>query len=104
MLNSGSVDFAFSFDSLVHAEADVIQAYVEQLASILRPGGAAFIHHSNLGQYARRLAVINKVPRKWSPAAARCKSAVDKYARLAGTVYDCRQIPGDLRERGSALF
>lgn len=66
MLNASSVDFAFSFDSLVHAEADVIQAYVGQLASILKPEGVAFIHHSNLGQYARRLALINKVPRKWS--------------------------------------
>jgi hypothetical protein len=67
MLRSNSVDFVFSFDSLVHAEPDVIQAYIEQLASILTPGGAAFIHHSNLGQYARRLAFIDKLPsKKWS--------------------------------------
>src|SRR5262249_47692758 len=47
MLPRNSVDFVFSFDSLVHAEADVIQSYIEQLASILAPQGAAFIHHSN---------------------------------------------------------
>ena len=45
---AGGVDLVFSFDVLVHAEADVLQAYLGQLAGILRPGGAAFWHHSNL--------------------------------------------------------
>lgn len=44
----GSLDFVFSFDSLVHAEAPVLQKYVTQLARKLKPGGAGFIHHSNL--------------------------------------------------------
>jgi SAM-dependent methyltransferase len=48
----GSVDFAFSFDSLVHAETDVLESYVEQLARKLQPDGAGFIHHSNCGEYA----------------------------------------------------
>lgn len=48
MVEDGSVDFVFSFDSLVHAEADAIGAYLEQAARKLRPGGAGFIHHSNL--------------------------------------------------------
>jgi SAM-dependent methyltransferase len=46
-----SVDFVFSFDSLVHVEADALQAYVSQLARKLRPNGAGFLHHSNLGSY-----------------------------------------------------
>ncbi len=44
-----SIDFAFSFDSLVHAESDVIQAYLEQLGKKLKPDGVGFIHHSNIG-------------------------------------------------------
>ena len=47
----GEVDFAFSFDSLVHAESDVLESYVHQLAGKLRPDGVAFIHHSNVGEY-----------------------------------------------------
>lgn len=43
-----SVDFVFSFDSLVHAEAPVLRSYLHQLARKLRPGGTGFIHHSNL--------------------------------------------------------
>jgi 2-polyprenyl-3-methyl-5-hydroxy-6-metoxy-1,4-benzoquinol methylase len=43
-----SVDFVFSFDSLVHAEAPVLRSYLRQLARKLRPGGSGFIHHSNV--------------------------------------------------------
>ncbi len=43
-----SVDFAFSYDSLVHAEAAVLQSYLRQLAEKLTPDGVGFFHHSNL--------------------------------------------------------
>jgi hypothetical protein len=38
----GSVDLIFSFDSLVHVEADVMLAYLEQLAHKLTPHGIGF--------------------------------------------------------------
>jgi ubiquinone/menaquinone biosynthesis C-methylase UbiE len=43
-----SIDFAFSFDSLVHAEADILKSYVSELARVLKPNAIAFLHHSNL--------------------------------------------------------
>jgi hypothetical protein len=46
-----SVDFAFSFDSLVHAEVDVIRDYLAQLSAKLKVNGIGFIHHSNLASY-----------------------------------------------------
>lgn len=46
-----SIDFAFSFDSLVHADPAVLEGYLYELARTLRPGGTAFLHHSNLGEY-----------------------------------------------------
>ena len=46
-----SVDFLFSFDSLVHAEADVMESYVKEIRKKLRPDGVGFIHHSNLKSY-----------------------------------------------------
>lgn len=46
-----SVDFVFSFDSLVHADKAVIESYIDEIARVLKPGGAAFIHHSNLKPY-----------------------------------------------------
>jgi SAM-dependent methyltransferase len=45
---SGTVDFVFSWDSLVHAEDDVMASYALEIARTLRPGGFAFLHHSNL--------------------------------------------------------
>lgn len=51
MVADRSVDFVFSFDSLVHVEADVIDAYLSELARVLAPDGVGFIHHSNLGEH-----------------------------------------------------
>lgn len=51
MVPDNSIDFCFSFDSLVHCEADVIEAYVSQLARKLTVNGVAFIHHSNFGNH-----------------------------------------------------
>lgn len=52
MVAPASIDFAFSFDSLVHVEADQIGAYLRELARKLKPGAAGFFHHSNLGAYS----------------------------------------------------
>ncbi|HQI81243.1 MAG TPA: tetratricopeptide repeat protein [Deltaproteobacteria bacterium] len=51
MLEDGSIDFAFSWDSLVHVEKDVMRSYLHELAAKLRPGGAGFLHHSNIGAF-----------------------------------------------------
>jgi SAM-dependent methyltransferase len=59
-----SVDFAFSFDSLVHAEADVLEAYAHELARILKPSGVGFIHHTNIGQYRRLAAIARRIPER----------------------------------------
>ena len=58
----GSIDFVFSFDSLVHAEADVMQSYVRELARVLAADGVAFLHHSNLGEYSRLPFKLGRIP------------------------------------------
>ena len=50
MIEDRSIDLAFSFDSLVHVELDVIEAYLRELARTLRPDGVAVLHHSNMAQ------------------------------------------------------
>ena len=62
MIPDNSVDFAFSFDSLVHVEIQALEAYVNQLASKLTRDGAGFFHHSNIGEYERRWRYQNRVP------------------------------------------
>lgn len=56
MIPAGSIDFIFSFDSLVHVRPQTIEAYLGQFATKLRADGLAFVHHSNLGEYASSLA------------------------------------------------
>jgi 2-polyprenyl-3-methyl-5-hydroxy-6-metoxy-1,4-benzoquinol methylase len=62
VIADGSIDFVFSFDSLVHAEEDVIRSYLDQLGRKLRPDGIGFLHHSNLGEYARYFAFVERLP------------------------------------------
>jgi hypothetical protein len=50
MVPDDSIDFVFSFDSLVHADADVLKGYLGQLGRKMRKDAVGFIHHSNLGE------------------------------------------------------
>ena len=62
MVEDGAVDFAFSFDSLVHAERDVLHDYLGELARTLAPDGIAFLHHSNIGRHRRAVSIARRVP------------------------------------------
>lgn len=42
-----SIDFAFSFFSLVDADHTTMQSYIKELDRVLTQSGTAFIHHSN---------------------------------------------------------
>ncbi len=60
MIPDNSVDFVFTFDSLVHDRRGFIASYLSQLASKLKVSGKGFFHHSNLGAYAN--SVRNRLP------------------------------------------
>jgi SAM-dependent methyltransferase len=45
-----SVDFIFSWDSLVHVEKDVLFSYIDESLRCLKEDGVAFIHHSNFNK------------------------------------------------------
>lgn len=47
MVPDDHIDFAFSYDSLVHVEEDVLRNYMWQLCQKLTRSGVAFLHHSN---------------------------------------------------------
>lgn len=63
-LSDRSVDLAFSFDSLVHAEAEVLESYAHELARVLKPDGIAFLHHSNMAVYRRGARMARAVPER----------------------------------------
>jgi len=62
MLDDNSLDFVFRFDSLVHAEAEVIKTYLAQLAVKLSRNGVGFLHHSNLGAFQQAFELIDRIP------------------------------------------
>ena len=49
MIPDGSIDFAFSYDSLVHVDSSTMEAYAHGLGRVLAPDGLGFLHHSNFG-------------------------------------------------------
>ena len=82
MVADRTVDLAFSFDSLVHVEAEVIAAYVGELARTLRPDGIAFLHHSNVAA----LFVDGALPldnRHWRAESVSARGVADACARVA---------------------
>jgi SAM-dependent methyltransferase len=85
MVASSSIDAVVSFDSLVHAGHDAIAGYLPEIARVLRPGGTAFLHHSNLDDLRRETGGEVENPH-WR-AADIGASAVRELATQAGM--DC---------------
>ncbi len=83
----GEFDLIFSFDSLVHAEWDVLEAYIPQMIAKLAPGGGAFIHHSNFMGVG--LALENRHGRATSVSAAKF---ADEVAKVGGKMLVQEQI------------
>jgi hypothetical protein len=97
MVDDESVDFAFSFDSLVHGDLDVLRAYLAELSKKLSPDGVAFLHHSNIGVYARQWAIERRLPRRMSEAMARLGFAGNTHDRdfsvtAAAVEKACREV------------
>jgi ubiquinone/menaquinone biosynthesis C-methylase UbiE len=42
-----SLTLIYCFDSMVHFDSDVVRRYLREFRRTLRPGGQAFLHHSN---------------------------------------------------------
>lgn len=121
MVQDDSVDFVFSWDSLIHVEEDVIRGYLAQLAKKLVPGGTGFLHHSNMAAYRGadgELTIENKHWRATSMSAEKfrqfCREAglrclVQELIPWGGVDYtDCfsvfrRESPGLLRRKPKVI-
>ena len=86
MIADASVNFAFSFDSLVHVEIDVLAAYLEQLSKKLAPDGVGFFHHSNIGAYRALRPLSHRTPRRFLRRLVDKGALLDLYAWRAESV------------------
>ncbi len=60
MVSDRSIDFAWSFDSFVHIEIDVIDAYLGEFARVLRPGGRFVLHHADKRDWSLSLVPVTR--------------------------------------------
>ena len=51
-VSNGSISFVYTWDSMVHFDKLVVRDYVHDIFRALKPGGSAFLHHSNYGTVA----------------------------------------------------
>jgi 2-polyprenyl-3-methyl-5-hydroxy-6-metoxy-1,4-benzoquinol methylase len=101
MVPDNSVDFVFSFDSLVHVEKDVVEAYISQVACKLTPDGIGFIHHSNLGAYPGRANLVKQFNRL--PDSSRIQASEDSRVRLAANGLEALLSINLQANRGSSM-
>ena len=51
-VEDGECSAVISYDAMVHFDSDVVRAYLQEIARVLKPGGRALLHHSNYSQNA----------------------------------------------------
>ncbi len=91
MVADRSVDFAFSFDSLVHVDFAVVETYIGELGRVLAPNGAAVLHHSNLGEYLPQVRDKFETEKKWHHRGTDVTAAKVEAAAVAAGLQCCGQ-------------
>lgn len=71
MVADDSIDVVVSFDSLVHVDYGVIDAYLSQLVHKLTHDGVGIIHHSNIGAYQNLARLSRRAPERLRAPMAR---------------------------------
>ena len=104
MIPDRSVNFVFSFDSLVHVNADVIEAYLSQLAKKLTPNGAGFIHHSNYRMYPAVKTLSNMVPEEIRSFLSRMRVVTNYDGHWRGPDVDATVVEACCRQVGLACI
>jgi ubiquinone/menaquinone biosynthesis C-methylase UbiE len=97
MIADESVDFIFSFDSLVHVDLTILGAYLAQFRRVLKQNGTAFIHHSNNGEcppyHPRRIPKVRGVLRMMH---------VLEFHHLRDLSVSAAKVEGEARKHGLA--
>lgn len=50
MINDSCLTLVYSWDSMVHFDKLIVFDYLKEIKRILKPGGCAFLHYSNIGE------------------------------------------------------
>ena len=93
-----SIDFCFSFESLVHANQATLSAYLDELKRVLKPEGAAFLHHSNLGSFQNYFDWTGRLPRRFLERL--CESGWLDSAQWRAPDVTAPWVQNEIRARG----
>ena len=93
MIEPDSIDFIFSYDSLVHANLQVIDSYLSQFDRVLSDEGVAFIHHSNLAEYSEKSKNMNEEEIHWRDSSVSAK-LFDQHASAHGLSCIAQELMG----------
>ena len=102
MVADRSIDFAFSFDSLVHVEADALGGYLAELARCLTPDGVAFLHHSNYGTYQRSAHLLAPVQPAFDRLPVPARAALLRTGTYRGAHWRAPSVSAELVARMAA--
>lgn len=92
MIPNNSIDFVFSWDSLVHAEKEVLESYLKELSNKLTPDGVGFIHHSNLAIYKDAMTGLITVENKHWRGSSMSAVLFEKYCEEVGLQCICQEV------------
>ncbi len=92
MIPDNSIDFVFSWDSLVHAEKDVLETYLKEISMKLTPNGVGFIHHSNIGAYSDDISGTLRVENPHWRGPSMSAKLFTEYCEKNGLVCICQEI------------
>jgi hypothetical protein len=96
MVEQRGADFVFSFDSLVHVEADVMRDYMGELAEKLSDDGIAFLHHSNLGDGDAKVRRVDRYAARAARALPRIEPILRKLDVVQETHWRATTMSGAL--------
>jgi ubiquinone/menaquinone biosynthesis C-methylase UbiE len=91
MITSGSIDLVFSWDSLVHVEADHVRSYLAEFSRILKPDGVGFVHHSNLAIFKDASGTLT-IPNQHLRAETVSAALFENWCRTAGLACVAQEI------------
>ena len=99
-INDNSIDSIWSYDVFVHINPSDIEKYISDFGRILKPGGYAIIHHSNMDLREKctreKLSNVTKGLRSYMSASVFGRLTQAYGMQIVEQNYTLSHVPGDV--------
>jgi ubiquinone/menaquinone biosynthesis C-methylase UbiE len=86
IIPNSSIDFVFSYDSLVHVDVETVSEYLTQILAKLTKNGIAYVHHSNFAELLMDDPANNVECRHMRDTTTSCKAVQEIISNNGGKV------------------